>query len=129
MSLLKNDQIIFKVEHSVSHSEIIRTIQNTDILLVTSRWEGSPNIVKEAMACNCPVVSTDVGDVRWLFGDEPGYFITSFEPDDVAEKLLLALKYSEVYGRTNGRQRIINLELDSNSIAKKIISLYQNVSS
>jgi hypothetical protein len=47
-------------------------------------------------------VATDVGDVRWLFGNEPGYFITSFKPEDVASKIKLALTFSEKYRRTNG---------------------------
>ena len=79
------------------------------------------------MACNRPVVATDVGDIRWLFGNEPGHFITSFDPEDVAEKIKLALEFSEKYGRTNGRQRVIDLGLDSQTVAKKIINLYKEV--
>jgi teichuronic acid biosynthesis glycosyltransferase TuaC len=35
-----------------------------DALLITSVYEGGPMIHREAMACNLPVVSVDVGDVR-----------------------------------------------------------------
>ncbi len=126
-SLLINDQIKLKVVHSKSHRDIINEINNIDVLLVTSHWEGSPNIVKEAMACNVPVVSTNVGDVEWLFGNEPGHFITSFDPGDVAEKIRLALKFKDEFRLTNGRLRIIELGLDSESVAQKIIILYKKV--
>lgn len=98
-----------------------------DVILLTSHHEGSPNVVKEAMACNCPVVSTDVGDVRWLFGDEPGHFITSFDPVDIAEKIKLALEFREKQKQTNGRERIIKLGLDSETVAGKIIEVYKRV--
>ena len=40
-----------------------------DLLLMTSTSEGSPNVIKEAMACNCPIVTSDVGDVEWVLGN------------------------------------------------------------
>ena len=93
-----------------------------DLLLLTSLWEGSPNIVKEAMACNCPIVTTDVGDVRTVFGNIEGCFISNFDSDDVANKIERAILFGL---RTEGRKKIIDNELDSGSIAKKIIDLYQ----
>ena len=75
--------------------------------------EGSPNLVKEAMACNCPVVATDVGDIKWLFGDEPGYFISDFTSEDFSRKIKRALDFSITTGRTRGRERILELGLDS----------------
>jgi glycosyltransferase involved in cell wall biosynthesis len=100
---------------------------SADLLLLTSFHEGSPNVIKEAMACNCPVVSTEVGDVRFLFGESDGHFISSFDPSDVAEKIQTALEYSQTTGRTGGNSRIIQLGLDSERIAEKIIKLYNNV--
>ncbi len=114
-----------KVIFDRSHSEILKEIKDADIILLTSFWEGSPNIIKEAMACNRPVVATDVGDVRWLFGNESGYFITTFEPTDVAEKIKHALEYSDKYGQTKGRQRILELGVDSDSIAERLVRVYR----
>lgn len=127
MKKLNDPKIIFKVTHDVSHEEIIRQINCTDVLLLTSFWEGSPNIIKEAMACNCPVVATNVGDVRWLFGNEPGHYITSFDAQDVADNIRLALDFSELHGRTNGRKRILQLGLDADSTAQKIINVYKRI--
>jgi glycosyltransferase involved in cell wall biosynthesis len=98
-----------------------------DILLLTSFSEGSPQVIKEAMACNCPIVATDVGDVSWLFGLEPGHFTSSFSPEDVANKIILSLIFSESNKETKGRKRMIYLELDSKSIANKLITIYKYI--
>lgn len=95
-----------------------------DVLVVSSISEGSPNVVKEAMACNCPIVANDVGDVRWVIGDTPGCFLASFSPNDMASKIKMALDFNE---KTTGRERIIELGLDSDSIAKRIITVYETV--
>ena len=124
---IKNLNFIALNPFPVDAVDIPKYLNSVNLLVLTSLAEGSPNIVKEAMACNCPIVATDVGDVRWLFGDEPGHFITSFNPADVAEKIKKALKFSEEFGRTNGRQRIIDLGLDSETVAQRIIEVYNEV--
>jgi len=125
--LLNDNAIELLPVYDKPHSEVINYFHASDLLLLTSLWEGSPNAVKEAMACNLPVVSTDVGNVKWLFGNDAGHFITSLDPKDVAEKIKAALDYSKKFGRTNGRKRIIELGLDSETIAKKIINVYKEV--
>lgn len=102
-------------------------LNGADLLLLTSIYEGSPNIIKEAMACNCPIVTSDVGDVSWVMGKTKGCFLTSFDPIDVVEKIKLALEFSNKTGRTNGRDRILELGLDSESIAKRMTRLYRDV--
>ena len=96
----------------------------TDVLLLTSKWEGSPNMIKEAMACNIPIVATEVGDIKYLFGDSEGYYYTNPFPDRLAEKNNYILD-NEL--KPEGRQRIIDLKLDSESIPDKLIQLYQEV--
>ena len=113
--------------HDAPHSDMPELINAADVVLLTSRWEGSPNIVKEAMACNCPVVSTDVGDVAWLFGNENGYFIADPDPADVAQKLGQALHVRRGDDAVNGRKRLQALGLDSGTIAQRIIAEYRRL--
>jgi len=127
IEILHDENIILQVVSGISNDMIPVYMNAADVLLLTSKWEGSVNVIKEAMACNCPVVSTDVGDVRWLFGNENGYFITDYTAEDVAEKIRMALDFSDKKGRTNGHDRIIVLGLDSQTVANKIIDVYKKV--
>ena len=113
--------------YPITHEQVIKYLNSVDCLVVPSFMEGSPNIIKEAMASNCPIVATDVGDIKWLFGDEPGHYISSFDPIDMAKKIEFALEFSEKKDRTNGRDRIFQLGLDSKRIANRINDVYKNV--
>lgn len=129
MEFLGADNVILKVVFNLNHNDLLKELLSANVLLSTSLWEGSPNLIKEAMACNCPVVSTDVGDVRWLFGNESGYYITSFDPSDVADKVKMALNFSNEKVSTNGRKRIKKLGLDENTVAQRLISVYSSIKS
>jgi len=121
---VKINSVELKIIYNIDHSLIPVYLNAADVLLLTSKWEGSPNIVKEAMACNVPVIATKVGDIEYLFGDAEGYYYTDPDPDKLAEKINYVLN-NDI--KPNGRQRIINLKLDSESIADKLIQLYQEV--
>jgi len=110
-----------------SKKEVSLLMNACDLLLITSFHESGPLVVKEAMACNCPIVSTDVGDVRWIFGDTAGCYITSYEIGNVENKIKMALEFANKHGKTQGRKRIIELCLDSDTIAKQIINVYKSV--
>ncbi|MBN1639302.1 MAG: peptidoglycan bridge formation glycyltransferase FemA/FemB family protein [Ignavibacteriales bacterium] len=91
-----------------------------DMLLLSSLWEGSPNVIKEAMALNLPIVSTDVGDVRDIISDTVGCFVVLPNIDAMAKAIEKCLDFGR---RTNGRKAITHL--DSNIVAQKIFSIYE----
>ena len=92
-----------------------------DLLLLTSLSEGSPQVVKEALACNCPIVSVDVGDVAWQTNGIDGCVIVPHNADIIA----VAVKDCLTRGsRSMGRSRIFERGLDNNSVVKKIKNIY-----
>jgi len=108
--------------YPIEHNQFPEYLNSSSVFVLTSFNEGSPNTIKEAMGCNIPVVSTDVGDVREVIGKTEGCYITSFKPEDVAEKIKMALAFGK---RTTGRNDIEHLE--ESVVARKIIEVYKKV--
>lgn len=122
-----NNNMILMAVSNLSVETLNLYYNATDLVLLTSYHEGSPNVIKEAMACGCPVVSTDVGDVRWLFGTIQGHYLISFNPFEIAEKIKLAVEYRKIFKYSEGRERIKSLGLSSDTVAAKIIEIYKKV--
>ena len=95
-----------------------------DVALLTSHSEGSPQFVKETMLTGCPIVSVDVGDVKEVVKGIDGYYIAERNPQDIADKLNQALSLKS---RTKGRERIIELGLTNDLVAKKLVKIYEDV--
>ena len=110
------------VVYDKDQDELVDYYNAADALLLTSLHEGSPNVVKEAMACNLPIVSVDVGDVKEIISGTQGCYLTNFDPEDIADKLAMAISFGK---RTQGREHIRHLE--SNETAATIVSLYSRV--
>lgn len=108
-----------------SRPDVTMLMCSADAFLMTSVTEGSPQVIKEAMACGCPIVSVDVGDVRErLKGIEGCYVSQSRKPQELS---LLLEKAMTFRGKTNGRDRIIKDGLDNRIVASQIIDIYQTV--
>jgi glycosyltransferase involved in cell wall biosynthesis len=97
--LLNDDSIELEVKFNVAHQEIIQSINACDVVLLTSKWEGSPNIIKEAMACNRPIVATKVGDVPWLLAGVDGCYLVDQDEQQVANAIQESLKIKQSQGR------------------------------
>ena len=108
------------LDGNVPPNHIPSMMNAADCLLLTSDWEGSPNVVKEAIACNLPVVSVDVGDVRErLEGVRPSVIV----PRDARE---IGKAISEILRqgkRSNGRE--LGNDLSSDVVSQRIVSVYR----
>lgn len=122
ISKLNDKSVVLYPVYDHPHEEVVKFMCAADVLLLTSISEGSPNVIKEAMACNCPIVSTDVGDVSWITQNVDGTYVScSSAPSEIASLIGKALSFGK---RTKGRGQLINLGLTEEIIAQRIISLY-----
>ena len=87
--------------------------------------EGSPQVIKEAMACGCPIVSVDVGDVKERMEGLEGYFVSDTrDPKELANLLEKAFTFVD---KTEGRRKIVADGLDNQMVAKKLLDIYNRV--
>lgn len=95
----------------------------SDALLLTSFHEGSPVVIKEALACNVPIVAKNVGDVSERIGQIEGCYVSD---DDSAEAFARKLSLSLTnFQRIDGRESILHLSWKT--IAEKTKALYFEV--
>lgn len=130
---LENERVseLGKVElvpvYDKTPDEVCTYMNAADCLLLTSNSEGSPNVIKEAMACNCPIVTTDVGDVNERLHDLDGCYVVpdnELESERIRELGNAIVKAIEFGKRTEGRKRIIEDQLEISQIAQRINIVY-----
>jgi glycosyltransferase involved in cell wall biosynthesis len=92
------------------------------VLAFPSFKEGSPNVIKEAMASNCPIVACNAGDIAEVISGTEGCYLSEFNEEDMAKKLIEALKFNK---RTQGRENIQHM--NELVIATKLIHIYENI--
>lgn len=120
-----------------TRQECMLMMSAADVFVLPTKNEGSPQALKEAMACNCPIVATDVADIRYMLGDMPGHWILENKKgthadwvgdersaEELAELLRKALAFK---GRTHGRDRIQEICYTNEQIAKKIVKIYETI--
>ena len=113
---------LFEFDGSTPPENMPTYLNAADCLLLASEAEGSPNIVKEALACNLPIVSVDVGDVAERLRAVSPSFIVERDPEQIARALIEALSAKK---RSNGRERVA--ELSEARIAERLCSIYESI--
>ena len=125
VALLQDDQTELIELKGYTREEVTLLMCAADAFLLTSFMEGSPQVIKEAMACGCPIVSTDVGDVKErMAGVEGCYVANTREPEELAGLLQKALSFE---GRTKGYNKIVADGIDNRQVAKQLIEIYERV--
>ena len=121
----------------LSRYDCVLRMNAADVFTLPTKNEGSPQALKEAMACNCPIVATDVADIKYLLGELPGHYVLPNKKgngaywvgdetsiDEMAQLLRLSLAFK---GRTKGRERIVELGYTNELVAQKIIKIYEDI--
>lgn len=109
--------------NSIPPSKVHLVYNAADVMLLTSRHEGSNNSIKEAMSCNLPVVSVNVGDaVERLSPLANSYVAKTREPRELVNEIVKILKTGE---RSNGRNFVEQISLEN--CAKYTFEVYKKL--
>ncbi len=121
---VSNEEIEPVVLWNVEPDRVATYMNACDAMLMLSRHEGSPNVVKEALACDLPIVSVPVGDVESILEDAPGHRICSRDPEDLARGLAAVLAEP----RPDQGQAVIERKgLGIPAVAAKVLAIYDHV--
>lgn len=113
--------------HGKTRGEVNEVLNNVDVLCMTSLREGSPQIIKEAMCCNTPIVSSNVGDVKDLLIEvENTIVLDEYNVDDFSKAINQLLNFKLIDPITNGRKKVLELGLDEQSTSAKIMKVYKD---
>ncbi len=108
----------------VDHELVPFYINASDVLLLTSRYEGAPTVIKETIACQVPIVSVDVGDVRSRINEIDGCSVCS---DQNVQCLIDGLeKAIKMDGKTNPPSALLS-ELDERNNVRRLIEIYNEL--
>jgi teichuronic acid biosynthesis glycosyltransferase TuaC len=107
---------------NVERDKIPFYFNSSELHLLTSDAEGSPNSVKESLSCNIPVISTAVGNVKDMLQNVPNCYVsTSNDPEELAKYCHEILNFKNSY---NIREYIFKKKLDAFSISKELEKIY-----
>lgn len=122
LNRLNPEKFYFWNAWQISHTMMPFVFNAADVLVFTSLFEGSPNLIKEAMACNLPIVSVSVGDVPDLLRGAMNCYLVDYSPTKIAERIQKVISSGS---RSNGREKIEHLKIES--VAKLIEAVYREV--
>ncbi len=105
--------------------EVTMLMCAANALIMTSFSEGSPQVIKEALVCGCPIVSVEVGDVKERVEGVEGCFVAKTrESEELADLLRSALLFER---KTKGREKIVADGLDNRQVAERLLTIYNRV--
>lgn len=126
---IKNNIEIEIIEIDAKTREEVNLILNgADLLCMTSITEGSPQIIKEAMCCGLPIVTSNVGDVKTLLKNVTNCFvIDNYDVEDYSTSIMQILTLPVDERSSNGRSKIFQLGIDEENTSRKLNKLYSSI--
>ena len=107
---------------NVEHDKMPLYMSAADVFVFASETEGSPVVIKEAIACDLPIVSVDVGDVPEMIDNIENCYICERTPESMA---YFVTRIFENCPRSNGHDFLERIS--NENIAKRLIDIYENV--
>lgn len=115
-------EVRLRVATGVRPDDVPVWMSAADALILTSQSEGSPNVIKEAMASALPIVATPVGDVPERLSGVAGCHVCEPDPDALAAALGQALDH----GRSEEARAAVG-SLSAEAVGRRILGVYQTV--
>lgn len=106
--------------HRVPQERMPFYMNAADVMVMASMMEGSPNAVKEALACNLPVVTVDVGDTAELLEQTEGNHLVPRQVGAIAAGIVEVCRRG---ARARSRERIARLSMES--VAERVLQVYK----
>lgn len=123
-ALNKRKDIFVKTVFGLSHEELLQYMRASNCMVLTSLREGSPNVIKEAMALNTPIISVPVGDVPERLLDVKGsYVLQDYDPEELANLILAAKEFD--YTEYSSRELVSSL--DEQKLTEGLIDIYKSL--
>jgi glycosyltransferase involved in cell wall biosynthesis len=115
-------ELRLQVAQGFTPDQVPTLMSAADALVMTSLWEGSPNVVKEAMAAELPVVAVPAGDVEERLRGVEGCFVRPYDASALGEALVAALRH----GRSPAARAAV-AELSLENVAQRVLATYDSV--
>jgi glycosyltransferase involved in cell wall biosynthesis len=119
---LRCPELRLRTAWATKPEEIPVWMSAADALVCPSWSEGSPNVVKEAMACELPVVATPVGDIPERLRGVAGCHVLPPDEQAFADALVEAVHHG---GCPAARSAVRELSIDR--IARRVAAVYESV--
>jgi glycosyltransferase involved in cell wall biosynthesis len=110
-----------QVAQGFTPAQIPTVMSAADTLLMTSLWEGSPNVVKEAMAAELPVVAVPAGDVEERLKGVDGCFVRPYDAAALGEAIVRAVRH----GRSPAARAAVSA-LSLENVARRVVAVYES---
>lgn len=120
--LLPKDNFTLVAPYPTEPQNIPIYLNAADVLVLTSISEGSANVIKEALACNTPIITVNAGDASENIKYVSKSILVDYNSNIISKKIE---ELCQDNNRSNGRSLINHLEISN--IADRIISLYNTI--